>query len=137
MEIGGTAGAASAVSSAADPPYRPTPENLKAREWFQDAKFGLFIHWGPVSLKGTEIGWSRGAPTPIEEYDNLYLKFNPVKFNADENPMTPGKFGVRGGGSSAMIAPASASSGTVNVAHACPVGTAVAKATVPSGCTQK
>ena len=24
-------------------------------------KFGLFIHWGPVSLKGTEIGWSRGG----------------------------------------------------------------------------
>ncbi len=62
-------------------------------QWFRDAKFGLFIHWGPVSLKGTEIGWSRGGERkfpkgkgeiPVEEYDNLYKKFNPVKFNADE-----------------------------------------------------
>ena len=30
--------------------YRPAPENLKAREWFQDAKFGLFVHWGVYSV---------------------------------------------------------------------------------------
>ncbi|HOE10259.1 MAG TPA: alpha-L-fucosidase [bacterium] len=66
------------------------PEDMR---WFRDAKFGLFIHWGPVSLKGTEIGWSRGGerrgikgvgPVPVEEYDNLYKKFNPVKFDAKE-----------------------------------------------------
>lgn len=53
------------------------------KNW-QDMRFGMFIHWGPVSLTAHEIGWSRGAQTPIEEYDNLYKKFNPVKFNADE-----------------------------------------------------
>jgi alpha-L-fucosidase len=47
-------------------------------------KFGLFVHWGPVSLRGTEIGWSRGREIPIEEYDNLYKEFNPVLFNAKE-----------------------------------------------------
>lgn len=52
--------------------------------WWKDARFGMFIHWGPVSLKGTEIGWSRGKEWPIEEYDNLYKQFNPVKFNALE-----------------------------------------------------
>ena len=70
---------------------------LKAAEQdmqaWREMKFGLFIHWGPVSLKGTEIGWSRGGERrgrsgkgkiPFEEYDNLYKKFNPVKFNADE-----------------------------------------------------
>lgn len=51
---------------------------------FMDLKFGMFVHWGPVSLKGTEIGWSRGREVPIEEYDNLYKQFNPVNFNADE-----------------------------------------------------
>jgi alpha-L-fucosidase len=60
---------------------------------WREMKFGLFIHWGPVSLKGTEIGWSRGGERrgtggtgqiPFKEYDNLYKKFNPVKFNADE-----------------------------------------------------
>ena len=52
--------------------------------WFRDARFGMFIHWGPVSIKGTEIGWSRGDGVGLEEYDNLYKQFNPAKFNADE-----------------------------------------------------
>lgn len=51
---------------------------------WSDARFGMFIHWGPVTLKGTEIGWSRGKQVPTEEYDNLYKQFDPVKFNADE-----------------------------------------------------
>jgi alpha-L-fucosidase len=51
-------------------------------QWWQDARFGMFIHWGPVSLKGTEIGWSRGKPVPVAEYDNLYHQFNPSNFNA-------------------------------------------------------
>src|SRR5437899_639964 len=40
------------TATAAVPPvtaqevYARSPENLKAREWFQDAKFGMFIHWG-------------------------------------------------------------------------------------------
>jgi len=62
---------------------------------WREMRFGLFIHWGPVSLKGTEIGWSRGGERrgrrdtstgsiPVEVYDNLYKQFNPVEFNADE-----------------------------------------------------
>ena len=61
---------------------------------WQAMRFGLFIHWGPVSLKGTEIGWSRGGErrgygstgteVPAEIYDNLYREFNPTNFNARE-----------------------------------------------------
>ena len=71
----------------------PVYQNDPKLEWFRDAKFGLFMHWGPSSVKGTEIGWSRqdhpydhpgnGPFVPNEEYDNLYKKFNPVKFDAD------------------------------------------------------
>jgi alpha-L-fucosidase len=63
-------------------------------QWWRDARFGMFIHWGPVSLKGTEIGWSRagerrgygsiGHQVPAEVYDNLYTHFNPTNFNARE-----------------------------------------------------
>jgi alpha-L-fucosidase len=53
-------------------------------DWWQDARFGMFIHWGPVSLKGTEIGWSRGEQVPVEEYDNLYKEFNPTEFSAEK-----------------------------------------------------
>ena len=48
---------------------------------WRQMRFGMFIHWGPVTLKGTGISWSRGYQVPIEEYDNLYKRFNPVKFN--------------------------------------------------------
>jgi len=57
------------------------PESL--RKW-QEMRFGMFIHWGPVSLTGREIGWSRGKPTPREEYDSLYKRFNPTEFSAEQ-----------------------------------------------------
>ena len=55
----------------------------KLEEW-KDARFGMFIHWGPVSLKGTEIGWSRGREIPIAEYDNLYKRFDAPNFDANQ-----------------------------------------------------
>lgn len=60
---------------------------------WREMKFGLFVHWGPVSLMGTEIGWSRGGERrgrkgtgeiPVEVYDNLYRSFYPAKFKAKE-----------------------------------------------------
>jgi len=75
------------------PMQSPDAEPKDRLAWWREAKFGLFIHWGPVSLTGKEIGWSRGGerrgrrgrgPTPVEVYDNLYKKFNPVKFDAKE-----------------------------------------------------
>ncbi len=57
-----------------------TPEAIA--KW-QDRAFGMFIHWGPVTLTGREISWSRGKQTPLEEYDSLYTRFNPVDFDAD------------------------------------------------------
>lgn len=63
--------------------YPPFPaDHSEKLEWWKDARFGMFIHWGPVSLKGTEIGWSRGTQIPVEVYDSLYLQFNPVHFDA-------------------------------------------------------
>jgi alpha-L-fucosidase len=50
--------------------------------WWREARFGLFVHWGPVSLRGTEIGWSRGAEVAESDYDRLYRDFNPSRFDA-------------------------------------------------------
>lgn len=79
------------------PQTHETPKQRDARmQWWRDAKFGMFLHWGPVSLTGKELSWSRyanrpwdinGVMTPCEPdytYDNLYKKFNPVKFDADQ-----------------------------------------------------
>ncbi len=60
------------------------PTHRAALENFRDMRFGMFIHWGPVSLKGEEISWSRGREIPKEEYDRLYKEFNPELFNASE-----------------------------------------------------
>ncbi len=69
---------------------KPYPERI---QWWADARFGMFIHWGPVSLKAAEISWARAnsnpktpnrGPISVEEYDNLYKRFNPVKFDAKE-----------------------------------------------------
>ena len=38
--------------------YLPSSENLRNREWFRDAHFGMFIHWGVSSVLGREIGWA-------------------------------------------------------------------------------
>jgi alpha-L-fucosidase len=63
----------------------PAADPAAVAQW-QSLRFGMFIHWGPVSLTGKEIGWSRGATngTPVEIYDNLYKQFNPTNFNADQ-----------------------------------------------------
>lgn len=75
---------ASMISTGAEAPTLYAPPKPEALKRWQDMRFGMFIHWGPVSITGREIGWSRGSQTPVEEYDNLYKKFNPEKFNADE-----------------------------------------------------
>jgi alpha-L-fucosidase len=79
-----TAGFALARPSAAQEGYQPSPENLAAREWFQDAKFGLFVHWGIYSLlqNGEWIMNTRGITVP--EYETLAPQFDPVKFDPAE-----------------------------------------------------
>lgn len=64
--------------------YPKLTTNAEALKAFQDQRFGMFIHWGPVALRGEEISWSRGVQIPIEDYDNLYQEFNPVLFSAEE-----------------------------------------------------
>ena len=47
------------------PQIHETPEQRDARmQWFRDAKFGMFIHWGPCTVGDREIGWGRNANRP-------------------------------------------------------------------------
>ena len=57
--------------------------NAAALEELQDRKVGLSLHWGPSSLGGEEISWSRGEQIPRARYDSFYLAFDPVHFDAD------------------------------------------------------
>ena len=58
--------------------------NAKARRWVEDAKFGLFVHWGVYSLLGKGEWAMNNDKLPISEYQKLPPRFNPVKFDADE-----------------------------------------------------
>lgn len=63
-------------------------------QWWHEARFGMFIHWGLYALpagewKGEKIGgigeWiMRNAKVPVTEYEKLADNFNPVKFDAEE-----------------------------------------------------
>jgi len=80
----------STASVMAQSGYTPAPENLEARKWFRDAKFGLFIHWGIYSIMGG--GGEEGIAEwimerkeiPIARYEKLAPFFDPEKFDARE-----------------------------------------------------
>jgi alpha-L-fucosidase len=59
--------------------------------WWREARFGLFIHWGLYSIAAGEwkgmtnhAEWIRTtAQIPLEEYDKFVDQFNPTKFDAE------------------------------------------------------
>ncbi|MBC8201105.1 MAG: alpha-L-fucosidase [Planctomycetes bacterium] len=61
-------------------------------DWWRDARFGMFIHWGLYAVpagswedKGTgHAEWIRTtAQIPLETYDKFVHEFNPLNFDAD------------------------------------------------------
>ncbi len=61
------------------PDWNPSMDNRM--EWWHDARYGMFIHWGPDALPRTpeDRGW--------RNYDELLqrgLVLNPVDFDAEE-----------------------------------------------------
>ena len=53
--------------------------------WYREAKFGMFIHWGPYSLASVEASWPIMTPKAggisEAEYRELPKRFNPKKFD--------------------------------------------------------
>lgn len=72
-------------------------DDEEARQWWVDARFGVFMHWNPpASIGSTPMSWGRqgtrprhgskerkSGGIPAAEYDQLYKQFNPVEFDAD------------------------------------------------------
>jgi alpha-L-fucosidase len=80
--------------AAAQAPDPESPEVKKERlAWFQQARFGLFIHWGLYAIPAGEWKGERipgigewimfRARIPVPEYEQLAKQWNPVKFDAD------------------------------------------------------
>ncbi len=62
--------------------YQATPENLKARQEFQDDKFGMFIHWGVYSVLGDGEWVFHNRKLTLQEYERVPQFFDPEKFDA-------------------------------------------------------
>lgn len=65
-------------------PYIPSEGNLKARTEFQDAKFGIFLHWGLYAMLGTGEWTMTGRDINYLEYAKLANAFYPHEFDAAE-----------------------------------------------------
>ena len=56
----------------------------EGKSWFQNARYGLFVHYGLYSLPGRGE-WVMGKEQiPVEEYAGLAEKFTAEKFDADD-----------------------------------------------------
>ena len=73
-----------ALSANAQTVYTPTPENLQARQWFQDSKFGMFIHWGVYSVLGDGEWVMNNQSIDKQTYQKLPAFFNPISFDPGE-----------------------------------------------------
>jgi len=72
---------------------RETQAEHDARmQWWREARFGLFLHWGLYAIPAGEWNgktnygeWIRNnAQIPLRVYDQFIQQFNPAKFNADD-----------------------------------------------------
>jgi len=75
--------------------YQPTPGNLEARQWFQDAKFGMFIHWGVYSVLGDGEWVMNNQHIDKKTYEKLPAFFNPIAFDAAEWVKTAKEAGMK------------------------------------------
>src|SRR5690348_18457375 len=86
--------ALAAIPVTAEPnlPHETREQRDQRMQWFRDARFGMFIHWG---LYAVPAGYWKGKRSPgagewimndshipVAEYEKFAAEFNPVKFDA-------------------------------------------------------
>ncbi len=82
-----------AADPSASSPEKETKEQRDARmDWFRNAKFGMFIHWGVYSVPAGEFQdkktfgewYLEESKMPVSQYEKFRDQFNPVKFDAKQ-----------------------------------------------------
>ncbi len=71
-------------------------------QWWRDARFGMFIHWGLYAIPAGEwkdetkhAEWIRTtAEIPLETYNKFLPQFNPIQFDAEEWVLTAKNAGM-------------------------------------------
>ncbi len=92
------------TSAFAEPPTAASAPKDDARmNWWRDARFGMFIHWGLYAIPAGEWNgathhgeWIReSAQIPVEKYEEFKKQWNPVKFDANAWASLAKEAGVR------------------------------------------
>ena len=74
--------------------------------WWREARFGMFIHWGPYAVLGgdfhgylTRVGgpaWIMNrCKIPVKEYQEMTRTFNPTQYNPEEWVLTAKNAGMK------------------------------------------
>jgi alpha-L-fucosidase len=79
--LGGTAGALRAAQGSAGSPDLSLP--AEDMQWWRDARFGLFIHWGLYSVLGRGEWAQWFEQIDVREYEKIAARFRPELFDAD------------------------------------------------------
>ncbi|HYK88860.1 MAG TPA: alpha-L-fucosidase [Acidobacteriota bacterium] len=75
--LGGYAGAQENKAAAAKPATEPLPQHERRMQWWREAKFGMFIHWGLYSQLGRGEWVLAMEDMPLAEYEPLAKTFRP------------------------------------------------------------
>jgi len=72
----------SLASALAMPASAAAPDQSRI-DWWRQARFGMFVHWGLYAIpgRGEWVQWNEKIP--VDEYAKLADQFNPTAFDAD------------------------------------------------------
>src|SRR6202041_3288916 len=74
--LAGTEGA-HGLTMSSDTPPSPPPGHDRRIQWWREAKYGMFVHWGLYSLLCRDA-WAMGdEDIPLTEYVELAKRFQP------------------------------------------------------------
>src|SRR5471030_2417943 len=86
--------------------FAQTPSKDERMQWWREARFGMFIHWGVYAqlagvyngheqLKGGAEWMINNFKIPVAQSQAMAKPFNPVKFDADEWVRTAKNTGMK------------------------------------------
>lgn len=86
-----------------NPPIESTMEKNARMQWWRDARFGMFIHWGvyavPAGAYNGHTGYGEWimyeANIPVDIYRGFAKQFNPVEYSPEEWVLMAKKTGMK------------------------------------------